>query len=79
DALQAHAFLTLANLDAPGDNRIALVHELAQAVSAEGAAGGQAMDLSLVGKHVELERIVATHRMKSGALVRASVRMGALC
>ncbi|RWN52021.1 polyprenyl synthetase family protein [Mesorhizobium sp.] len=78
DALQAHAFLTLASLDAPGDNRVALVRELAQAVSAEGAAGGQAMDLSLVGKHVELDRIVAMHRMKSGALVRASVRMGAL-
>ncbi|AWM29827.1 Octaprenyl diphosphate synthase (plasmid) [Sinorhizobium fredii CCBAU 25509] len=79
DALQAHAFLTLASLDAPGDNRIALVRELARAVSAEGAAGGQAMDLSLVGKHVELDRIVAMHRMKCGALVRASVRMGALC
>ncbi|PPT93111.1 farnesyl-diphosphate synthase [Xanthomonas theicola] len=79
DALQAHAFLTLASVDAPGDNRIALVHELAQAVSAEGAAGGQAMDLALVGKHVELEKILAMHRMKSGALVRASVRMGALC
>ncbi|MDA9503981.1 farnesyl-diphosphate synthase [Bradyrhizobium ottawaense] len=80
DALQAHAFLTLASLDAPGDTRIALVRELAQAVSAEGgAASGQAMDLSLVGKHVELDRIVAMHRMKSGALVRASVRMGALC
>ncbi|WP_407189793.1 polyprenyl synthetase family protein [Bradyrhizobium centrosematis] len=79
DALQAHAFLTLAGLNAPGENRIALVRELAQAVSAQGAAGGQAMDLSLVGKHVELDRIVAMHRMKSGALVRASVRMGALC
>ncbi|MFS8116632.1 polyprenyl synthetase family protein, partial [Rhizobium jaguaris] len=79
DALQAHAFLTLASLDAPGDNRIALVRELAQAVSAEGAAGGQAIDLSLVGKHVELGRILAMHRMKTGALVRASVRMGALC
>ncbi|MGY4498422.1 farnesyl diphosphate synthase [Bradyrhizobium sp. GM24.11] len=79
DALQAHAFLTLASLDAPGDNRVALVRELAQAVSAEGAAGGQAMDLSLVGKHAELDTIVAMHRMKSGALVRASVRMGALC
>ncbi|MEI9401760.1 polyprenyl synthetase family protein [Mesorhizobium argentiipisi] len=79
DALQAHAFLTLASLDAPGNNRIALVRELAQAVSVEGAAGGQAMDLALVGKHVELDRIVAVHRMKSGALVRASVRMGALC
>lgn len=52
---------------------------LAQAVSAEGAAGGQAMDLSLVGKHVGLDRIVAMHRMTSGALVRASVRMGTLC
>ncbi|MEY9421028.1 farnesyl diphosphate synthase [Bradyrhizobium japonicum] len=79
DALQAHAFLTLASLNAPGDSPIALVRELAQAVSAEGAAGGQAIDLSLVGKHVELDRIVAMHRMKSGALVRASVRMGALC
>ncbi|UIK01362.1 polyprenyl synthetase family protein (plasmid) [Rhizobium leguminosarum] len=79
DALQAHAFLTLASLDAPGDNRIALVRELAQAVSAEGTAGGQAMDLSLVGKHVERDQILATHRRKTGALVRASVRMGALC
>ncbi|KRP84807.1 farnesyl-diphosphate synthase [Bradyrhizobium pachyrhizi] len=79
DALQAHAFLTLASLDAPPDKRIALVRELAQAVSAEGAAGGQAMDLSLVGKHVALDRVLAMHRMKSGALVRASVRMGALC
>ncbi|PAY03382.1 farnesyl-diphosphate synthase [Bradyrhizobium sp. UFLA03-84] len=79
DALQAHAFLTLASLDAPGDYRIALVRELALAVSAEGAAGGQAIDLSLVGKHVELDRIVAMYRMKSGALVRASVRMGAIC
>ncbi|ESY48132.1 farnesyl-diphosphate synthase [Mesorhizobium sp. LNJC372A00] len=78
DALQAHAFLTLASLDAPSDNRIALVRELAQAVSAEGAAGGQAMDLSLVGKHAGLDRILAMHRMKTGALVRASVRMGAL-
>ncbi|WP_432444890.1 polyprenyl synthetase family protein [Rhizobium leguminosarum] len=79
DALQAHAFRTLASLDAASDNRIALVRELAQAVSAEGAAGGQAVDLSLVGKQVKLDRIVAMHRMKTGALVRASVRMGALC
>jgi farnesyl diphosphate synthase len=79
DALQAHAFLTLARLDVPADTRIALVRELAQAVSTEGAAGGQALDLALVGKRVELETIIAMHRMKSGALVRASVRMGALC
>ncbi|KWV52352.1 farnesyl-diphosphate synthase [Rhizobium altiplani] len=79
DALQAHAFLTLAGLDAPADRRSALVRELAQAVSTGGAAGGQAMDLALVGKTAELDTILKMHRMKTGALVRASVRMGALC
>ncbi len=79
DALQAHAFLTLAQLDAPSDTRIRLVRELAQAISTEGAAGGQALDLALVGKRVAPERIIAMHKMKSGALVRAALRMGALC
>ncbi|AEQ94337.1 farnesyl-diphosphate synthase [Xanthomonas oryzae pv. oryzicola] len=79
DALQAHAFLTLAGVDASGEIRIALVRELAHAVSADGAAGGQAMDMALVGQSVGLDTIMAMHRMKSGALVRASVRMGTLC
>jgi len=79
DALQAHAFLALAGVDAPGERRIALVRELARAVSADGAAGGQALDLALAGKTAPLETIVEMHRMKSGALVRAAVRMGALC
>ncbi len=80
DALQAHAFLTLAGADAPGERRIALVRELARAVSADGAAGGQALDLALAGRTTApLDTIVEMHRMKSGALVRASVRMGALC
>ncbi|AVS87238.1 farnesyl-diphosphate synthase [Paracidovorax avenae] len=80
DALQAHAFLTLAGADAPGERRIALVRELARAVSADGAAGGQALDIALAGRTTApLDTIVEMHRMKSGALVRASVRMGALC
>lgn len=79
DALQAHAFLTLTQLEIPAENRIALVQELAGAVSTEGAAGGQAIDLAVVGKSVPLEHIIKMHAMKSGALVRASVRMGALC
>ncbi|KTS76453.1 farnesyl-diphosphate synthase [Pseudomonas oryzihabitans] len=78
DALQAQAFLTLAHLDAPGDVRVALMRELAQAVSTEGAAGGQALDLALVGKHASVDQVLAMHRLKSGALVRASVRLGAL-
>lgn len=79
DALQAHAFLTLAGTDAPGERRIALVRELARAVSADGAAGGQALDIALAGRTAPLDTIMEMHRMKSGALVRASVRMGALC
>ncbi|WP_100052949.1 polyprenyl synthetase family protein [Lonsdalea iberica] len=79
DALQAHAFLTLTQLAIPAENRIALVQELARAVSTEGAAGGQAIDLALVGKSVPLDHIIKMHAMKSGALVHASVRMGVLC
>ncbi|EOS95354.1 polyprenyl synthetase family protein [Erwinia tracheiphila] len=79
DALQAHAFLTLTQLAIPAENRIALIQELARAVSTEGAAGGQAIDLAIVGKSVPLEHIIKMHAMKSGALVRASVRMGAFC
>jgi farnesyl diphosphate synthase len=79
DALQALAFDALAN--APGDDalRVALIATLAAASGAAGMCGGQALDLGAAGgvqSLVELERI---HALKTGALIRAAVRMGALC
>jgi len=81
DALQALAFEGLANdpalaMDPP--NHLSMLRTLAGACGSHGMAGGQAFDLTAVGQRlspVELERM---HVHKTGALIRASVRLGAL-
>jgi farnesyl diphosphate synthase len=79
DALQAEAFKVLAEGTVPAAQTASLMRELAQASGTEGMCGGQALDLFSVGNLqlsvAELERM---HRMKTGALLRASVLMGAL-
>ncbi|CAG2148116.1 Farnesyl diphosphate synthase [Cupriavidus yeoncheonensis] len=80
DALQTQAFIVLARAQAvPPEARLKLVAELAVASGSVGMAGGQAIDLQNVGKAMSREALEAMHRMKTGALLRASVRMGALC
>jgi len=80
DALQTQAFIVLAQAQAvQPDARLKLVAELAMASGSVGMAGGQAIDLQNVGKAMSREALEAMHRMKTGALLRASVRMGALC
>ena len=78
DALQALAFETLARATAPAAVRIALIETLARASGSLGMCGGQQLDMDATG-HVlaraDLERL---HAHKTGALIRASVRMGAL-
>src|SRR5512134_1068193 len=79
DALQAEAFKVLGEGPLPAAQTAALMRELAHASGTEGMCGGQAIDLLAVGKmdlgFAELERM---HRMKTGALLRAAVLMGAL-
>jgi farnesyl diphosphate synthase/geranylgeranyl diphosphate synthase type II len=80
DALQARAFEVLANGPAniPAGARIEMLRVLADAIGTRGMAGGQAIDLEavkqLLGKP-ELERM---HRQKTGALIQASVLLGAI-
>ena len=81
DALQSLAFAVLA--DAPGSPlvRVELLRTLASAAGAAGMCGGQALDLHATGNgHAmtvgDLEQL---HALKTGALIRAAVRMGALC
>ncbi|MGE5161715.1 MAG: polyprenyl synthetase family protein [Betaproteobacteria bacterium] len=79
DALQAEAFKVLAEGPLTAAQTAALMRELAQASGTAGMCGGQAIDLAAVGavdmSFADLERM---HRMKTGALLRASVLMGAL-
>ena len=67
--------------EAPGLDdqvRLAMIRELATASGHQGMAGGQAIDLESVGKRLTVEQLEKMHRHKTGALIAASVRMGAL-
>jgi len=82
DALQALAFEVLAAASAHGAcaaATAAMVVELARAAGSVGMAGGQAIDLASVGAALGREALEDMHRRKTGALLRASVRLGALC
>ena len=76
DALQSLAFEILAN--APVPDAAELVRTLARASSSRGMAGGQAIDLESVGRELTVEQLERMHLLKTGALIRASVRLGAL-
>ena len=78
DALQALAFEILS--DEAGDAAIGMEKQrvLGRACGAEGMAGGQALDLAAVGRTLSLAELEHMHACKTGALIRASVRLGAL-
>ena len=78
DALQALAFARLASAELPADLRCQLVCELADAAGFAGMVGGQDMDLAAENRQISLTDLETLHRHKTGALIRASVRMGAM-
>lgn len=80
DALQALAFEILADatdID-DADTRLRMLQVLGRACGAEGMAGGQAFDLAAVGQRLGLAELERMHDYKTGALIRASVMLGAL-
>ncbi len=81
DALQALAFELLADGhagQAAPSIHIEMLRTLGRACGAEGMAGGQALDLAAVGQRLTLAELEHMHACKTGALIRASVRLGAL-
>jgi geranylgeranyl pyrophosphate synthase len=79
DALQALAFHVLAHdarLGVPPARRIEMIALLADASGSVGMAGGQAIDLAAVGQKISLAELENMHLHKTGALIRASVRLG---
>lgn len=81
DALQALAFEVLANdaaLDVDAATRLEMLRTLGSACGSHGMAGGQAFDLAAVGQHLTPAELERMHVHKTGALIRASVRLGAL-
>ena len=81
DALQALAFEILANdaaLATSVATRLDMLRTLALACGSHGMAGGQAFDLAAVGQSLTPAELERMHVHKTGALIRASVRLGAL-
>jgi farnesyl diphosphate synthase len=81
DALQSVAFEVLAAQRLADDpaRQVAMLHTLGVAVGSRGMAGGQAIDLAAVGRTMALPELELMHIMKTGALIRASVVLGAQC
>ena len=78
DALQSQAFVALANCALPDAARAALCAELASA--AAGMCAGQALDIDATGQAAafDIASLERLHALKTGALLRASLRMGAI-
>ena len=79
DALQTRAFGLIADAPLPASLRVACLQTLAHASGAAGMCGGQALDIDATGHQPPLQALERMHALKTGALIRAAVRMGALC
>ena len=79
DALQAQAFGVLAAVESvPPQRLVGMLRLLADAAGSAGMCGGQAIDLDSVGISLTLEQLERMHQLKTGALLRASVVLGAM-
>jgi farnesyl diphosphate synthase len=81
DALQAQAFQLLSEPGLTDEPQLQLemVKTLALASGSRGMAGGQAIDLAATGKQLSQTELEFMHVRKTGALISAAVKMGALC
>ncbi|HEY6451025.1 MAG TPA: farnesyl diphosphate synthase [Steroidobacteraceae bacterium] len=82
DALQPLAFQLLASdpaLPTQPEVRLRLIDLLAEASGTFGMAGGQAIDLAVQGKQLDVAQVEEMHARKTGALIRVSVLMAAVC
>jgi farnesyl diphosphate synthase len=80
DTLQAQAFEVLAGIDTlPPARQVRMLRLLAEAAGSSGMCGGQAIDLDSVGLSLTRDELERMHQLKTGAMLRVSVILGALC
>lgn len=81
DALQVLAFEALTRCDnsliTPA-GQVEMIRSLAEAAGYAGMVAGQAIDLESIGKSLSLEQLMQMHSFKTGALIKACVRLGAM-
>lgn len=78
DALQSWAFYLLSHAEQfSAATRLSMLQELSQAAGYHGMCAGQSIDVSSTNQHQTLAQLEQMHRLKTGALIRAAVRLGA--
>lgn len=78
DALLTDAFSIITELKIPSQILLSVIRELSQACGPEGMVGGQIVDILLEGTKASKDDLLYIHTHKTGALIRGSVRIGAL-
>jgi geranylgeranyl pyrophosphate synthase len=78
DALLTEAFSALGDAAGAPEARIRMVAALARAAGAFGMVGGQAADIGMEGRVADVAGVERLHRLKTGALIRASAELGGL-
>ncbi len=78
DALQALAYETLTRADWPDAPKLAALQELIAASGTAGMCGGQQLDMDAGGRTLTLSELQNVHALKTGALIKASIRLPAL-
>jgi geranylgeranyl diphosphate synthase type II len=79
DGLLTYAFQLISQSSLPAEIRVWLIEELAVGAGPAGMVHGQMLDMQGEGQSLPLEQIRAMHAAKTGALIRASIRLGAIC
>ena len=81
DALQSLAFqcLSTQKSNLSESTKLAMVEILSEATGAEGMTGGQLMDLEAERTAIDISVLEKIHQRKTGALIKASVKLGAIC
>jgi farnesyl diphosphate synthase len=81
DSLQSLAFQVISEQSIAGDaqRQVEMIELLARACGSRGMAGGQAIDFEATGKILAVTELEFMHVHKTGALIRASVALGARC
>jgi len=78
DALQTMAFQLIAQSALNDAQKVQVITSLSGAGGMAGMAGGQAIDLASVGKQLTQNELELMHRLKTGALLRTAVQIGAI-
>ena len=78
DALQTMAFQLIAQSALNDAQKVQVITSLSMAGGMAGMAGGQAIDLASVGKQLTQNELELMHRLKTGALLRTAVQIGAI-